>query len=103
MRLGDLEVPERGLEASHLDLVDDEVGAVERGPAIQRGADAQVGAGGLVDQVRDPLGGVQALGVDVVQRDRRVGQLGELDEVREQDLGEFDAAGADQHDVRHAR
>ena len=99
----DLEVAQRCLEPPDLDLVDDEVRPLERGTALEMGLDLQVRTGGLVDRPGDLLGRGQALSVDVVQDDRRSGELGEIDQIREEDTGELNASCADQSDPRHVR
>ena len=101
--LGDLEVAQRGVEAANLDLVDDVVGVVERRPPIEVSADLKLRAGLVVDVAGDPLGRVEPLFVDVVERDRRPRELRELAHVGQQDPCELDAARADKRDVRHDR
>ena len=65
---------------------------VKRAP---RGPDGGVG---------DLLGGGEPLGVDVVQDDGGLGELGEVAEIREENASELDAAGADERDPWvHAR
>jgi hypothetical protein len=81
--LGDLEVPEGGVESAHLDLVDDEVGAVEGSPPVEVRLDPELGSGGLVRVPRDLLGGEKPLLGDVVQDDRRIDELRERDQVGE--------------------
>ena len=55
------------------------------------------------DLARHALGDAQALGVDVHQRDVRVLQRREAQQVAEQVLREHDAAGADEGDLGHRR
>jgi hypothetical protein len=77
---------------------------VQRGAAVKVGLYGEVSARGLVGGGRDLLSGGQALGVDVMQDDGRLGQLGKCAEIREQDAGELDAAGANERDAwSHAR
>ena len=87
--------------AAHLDLVDQEPRAVERGPAIPVGLDRVPGARGLHGGVGQPLRGREPPGIDVVQGDReRAVQLLERAQVGEQAPRELDAAGPDQDDLR---
>ena len=103
-RLRDVEVGPRRRVPADLDLVDQVVGAVERGrPRLVR---------------RDPVAGVRALD-ELVGREQRVGQAfgvdvveGDLErpvqllvraQVREDPPRELDAARADDRDLRHAR
>ena len=53
------------------------------------------------DVARHRLGGLEPVGVDVVQRDLDVAQRGQREDVAEQVLREDDAAGADERDPRH--
>src|SRR6185437_7240909 len=52
---------------------------------------------------RHRLGGLEPLGVDVVEGDRGVGELGEGEQVAEQVARELDAARADECDACHER
>ena len=92
----------RRLVAAHLDHVDGVVGAVERraavGGGLDRGAERRAASATLVG---DDLRGVEALGVDVEERDGRVGQLGIAEDVAEQVLGEHGAARTDEGDLWH--
>ena len=75
----DLEVAHGGRVHADLDRVDDEVGAVQRGPPVEAGGDRRGGAELVGGAPGDRLGRLQPLGVDVVQRQRDVAQLGEAD------------------------
>jgi hypothetical protein len=66
-------------------------------------ANLKLRASVVVDVAGDPLGRIEALLVDVVERDRRPRQLRELAHVGQQDLRELDASRADKRDVRHDR
>lgn len=99
----DLKVTQRCIEAADLNLVDDEVGPVERRASVEVRLDSEPGAGRVVDVPRDPLGRGEPLRIDVVEHDRGLGELGEVTQVGEQDAGELDAARADQGDPRHVR
>src|SRR5205823_1065976 len=91
------------LVAADLDHVDRVVGAVERGAAIGRRPDL----GRRSERVGDPTGyqlrRLEALGVDVEERDLRLGELLEAEDVAEQVAGEDRAARADERNLRHAR
>jgi hypothetical protein len=87
----------RGVPAD-LDDVDGEVGALERRAALEVGLDRRCGAGLPSGELRDALGGLEPLGVDVVEGDRRPPQLGEAEDVAEQHSGERAAPGADERD-----
>ena len=101
--LGDLEVDHRGGPvAADLERRDDVVGAVERRAAVERGLDVGARPGGARHRAHGGLGGLQALGVDVHQREgRRVGQLGAAQDVAHEVAREDRRAGADEGDPRH--
>jgi hypothetical protein len=99
----DLEVAHRRLETADLDLVDDEVRPLQRRPAVEVGLEREVRARDPVDVVSDPRRSVQPAGIDVVQRDGEVGEVGVCREVGEQHPRELDAARSDERDLGHAR
>ena len=101
--LGDLEVDDgRGPVAADLERRHDVVGPVERGAPVGRRLDLRPGPVRLHEAARHELGGAQALGVDVHQRERRrVGELGEAEDVADEVAGEHRRAGADEGDPRH--
>ena len=59
------------------------------------------GAELLGGPARHRLGGLEPLGVDVVQRDLDVAELVKREQVAEQVARELDAAGADEGDAGH--
>jgi hypothetical protein len=63
----------------------------------------RLGAALSGDLVRDALCRAQPVGVDVVQADGRLRQLGEAEEVGQELAGEHDTAGADEGDGDHGR
>ena len=89
------------LRAADQHHVDDEVGAGERGAAAGMLLDAASGAELLRGPACHHAGGLEAFGVDVVQRDDNVAQLGIIEDVRQQVPGEDHAAGADHRDPGH--
>ena len=97
----DLEVQERRLVHSDLDHDDDEVRAFKGGAPVQVLLDLGFG----LELTRGPAGhhsrGLEALRVYVVQRDRSTPQVGELEDVGQQVLGELDATGADERYLGH--
>ena len=97
----ELEVAERRLVSPDLDHVEDEVGAVERCAPIEVRADpwARPALAGHV--MRHRLGGVEPVGVDVVERDLDLAQRREREDVPEQVLREDNTARADERDPRH--
>nr|BFF17404.1 hypothetical protein GCM10025730_09250 [Promicromonospora thailandica] len=99
---GDLEVALRGGHAAHLDHVDHEVGAVEGRAAVGRRDDGRPPAELPVHLAGRRLGDRQPLGVDVVEHETRVHQLGEAQDVGDELPGEDDAPGADERDADHA-
>ena len=91
------------LVAADLDHVDRVVGAVERGAPVGGGDDL----GRRVERVGDPAGDElrrrEPFGVDVEQRDLRLGELLVAEDVAEQVAREHGAARADERDLGHAR
>ena len=74
----DLEVQSGGSEAADVDLVHDIVGAVERRAELRRGHDDRVGPDGCGGRLRDAIGRVEPLGIDVVQDQPGTGELGDV-------------------------
>jgi hypothetical protein len=99
---GQLEVEHRRLVHADLDHVDGEVGAVERRPPLRVGGDARPRPELLVEPVRQRGGGLQPLGVDVVQRELEPAQVLVGEEVAEQLTGERGAARADEGHFGHS-
>jgi hypothetical protein len=64
--------------------------------------DLRAGAEGLGQPVRHDVRDAQALGVDVVQPDVAVRQLGKAEYIAQQVAGEDSAAGAKKRDDGHA-
>src|SRR5207244_319784 len=89
-----LEVEQRRLVAADLDHVQHEVRAVDRLAPVEVRGDPRRGAALRGDVAGHRLGGREPVGVDVVERDLDVVQLGEVEEVSEQVARELDAAGA---------
>jgi hypothetical protein len=78
---GDLEVESCRGDATDLDRVDGEVGALEGAAAIERRGDLRVGAQGVVGPARHGLGGRKTFLADVVQHYFGAGQFGQREEV----------------------
>ena len=88
----DLEVEEGGGVPADLNHVDDVVAAVDRGAPV---ADAVSIVRAGAERPARPAGhrcGVERFGVDVVQRDRGVGELRECQQVAEEVLRELDGS-----------
>ena len=90
----DLEIAERRRVHADLHHVDHVVRPLERGAPVEGGGDRRRGADGGVRPACDCLGHLQPLGVDVVERDFHIRELGEGENVTEQVLRELDTAGA---------
>ena len=101
--LGDLEVTHGRVVTADLDLVDHEVGALERRAPLEVGLEREVRPGDAVDVVGDPRRGLQPAGIDVVQGDGEVGELRVGREVGEQHPRELDTSRSDERDLGHAR
>jgi hypothetical protein len=99
-------VPKRDLEIEQcrpmhpdLDHVDDVVRTLERRRPIEMRRDRGRSTEGAVRPTSDRLGSLEALGVDVVQRDLCVRQFREGEDVPQEVLRELDAAGTDEGDL----
>jgi hypothetical protein len=91
-----------GSVAADLEHGEHEVGAVEGAGAIGGGLDGGGGSELPGDAATHDVGCVEALGVDVVEDDGGVSQLGEAQDVAEQLLRKDSAAGADERDLGHS-
>src|SRR5439155_23703516 len=102
--LRDLEVAQRRLVPTDLDLVDQVVGAVEGARAVRVCRDTVAGVQPSDDLARRALSVAEPLLVDVVQRElERAGELRIRTEVGQDVPRELDAARADDRDLRRAR
>jgi hypothetical protein len=97
-----LEVDQRRRVAADLDHVQDVVGTVDRGAAVEVRGDRRRRAPHARDVARHRRRRLEAVGVDVVQRDLDAVELGVREDVAEQVLREDDAPGADECDLRRA-
>ena len=96
--LRNVEVAHRRVVHADLDDVDDVVGTVEGPATVGGGHHLRLRARRAGGGVGDRLGGLQALGVDVVQHHAHRTEFGEREDVAEQLAGELDAACADDDD-----
>ena len=95
-----LEVEQRRLVTADLHHVDHVIRAFERGAAVECRGDACRGAERIRGPTADGGAGFEPLRIDVVEDDLAGRKLGEREDVAEEVLREFDAAGADEHDPR---
>ncbi len=96
-----LVVADGRVEAADLHRVDHVVGAVERRAPVERGGHVRAHAEPVADQAGDPRGRLEPLRIDVVERDLRVRELREGEDVADQVARELDAAGSDEGDLGH--
>ncbi len=98
---GDLEVEPQSLVPADPDHADHVIRPVERRPPVE----IRLDRGGHTKRPRGPScdgrRGFEAFGAGVVQRDRGPGEVLEAEDVGQQLLGELDAAGPVEHDLRH--
>ena len=97
----DVEVELQARVTAHADHADHVVGALERGPPVGVRLDRRLRTQRVGRPSGHGGGGVQAIGVDVVERDRATRELLEPEDVGDQFLRERHAAGSVEHDLGH--
>ena len=99
---GDPQVRDGRGDPTDLDHVDHEVSTGQRLAAVQRRTHPRTGAELLVQAPRGALGDGEPLGIDVMQGELDIRELGELEEVGAQLTGEDHTACTDERDSDHA-